>query len=93
MRTRDNVGDAQRPIVVPLEVVAVPLDLLLCLPAHGDLVIARIYVLSVGIDKTCSSGGRYRVDSVPIDVFDASFPKLLDEVGGLCLQGSCQAQP
>lgn len=87
------MSDAQRPVVVPLEIVAVPLDLPLHLPAHSDPVIARIYILPVGIDKTGSSGGRYRLDPVPIDVLDASFTELLDEVGGLCLQGSCQAQP
>lgn len=82
------MSDAQRPIVVPLEVVAVPLYLLLYLPAHCHLIVARLYVLPVGIDKASSRGRRYRFDSVPIDVFDASLPEFLDEVGGLFFQGS-----
>lgn len=91
-RTRNNVGDAQRPIFVPLEVMAVPLYLLLYLLADCCLIVTRLYVLPISIDKAGSCGGRNRLNPIPIDVFDASFPELLDEAGGLCLQGSCQAQ-
>jgi hypothetical protein len=41
---------------VPLEVVAVHPDLLLYLPPHGGLIVTRLHVLSVGINKTGSSG-------------------------------------
>lgn len=73
---------------MPLEVVAVPLDLLLYLVAHCYLIVTRLYVLPVSIDKAGPRGGRYRFDPVPIDVFDASLPEFLDELGGLFLQGS-----
>lgn len=73
---------------MPLEVVAVPPDLLLYLPAHGDFIITGLYVLPVGINKAGPSGRCYRLDTVPIDVFDAELPKLLDEVGCLLLQRS-----
>lgn len=50
------MNDAQRPVVMPLEVVAVPPDLLLYLPAHGDFIITGLYVLPVGINKAGPSG-------------------------------------
>lgn len=87
------MSDAQRPIVMPLEVVAVPPDLLLYLVPHGDLIITGFDVLPVGIDKAGPGGRCYRLDAVPIDVFDAELPELLDELGCLLLQGSGQAQP
>lgn len=78
---------------MPLEVVAVPSDLLLYLPPHSNLIIAGLYVLPVGINKACPGGRRYRLDSVPIDVFDAELPEFLDELGCFRLKGSGQAQP
>lgn len=77
---------------MPLEVVAVPLDLLLYLPPHRGLIIAGPHVLPVGVDEAGPGRRRYRLDPVSVDVLDASPPELLDELGGLCLQGPSQAQ-
>lgn len=79
------MGDAQRPVVVPLKVVAVPLDLLLYFPPNGGLVVAGPHVLPVGVDEARPGGRRYRFDAVPVDVLDAPLPELIDEVGGSCL--------
>lgn len=93
LRTGDNVSDTQRPIFMPLKVMAVPLDLILDLSPHSGFIITGSYILAVGINKTGPRGRRDRLDAVPVDVLDASLPELVDELGGLCLQGSGQAQP
>lgn len=87
------MGDAQRPVIMPLEVVAVPPDLLLYLPPNRGLVVAGPHVLPVGIDEARPGGRRDRLYAVPVDVLDAPLPELIDELGGSCLQGPGQAQP
>lgn len=77
------MGDAQRTIFVPLEVMAVPSDLLLYLLSHRSLIVFWIHVLPVGINEACPGGRGDRSNSVPIDVFDASRSELFDELGSL----------
>lgn len=50
------MSDAQRSIVVPLKVMAVPADLFLYLSPHGDIIITTFHVLPVGINEAGPSG-------------------------------------